>query len=392
MAHRTRALPILLSVLALFLVWSLPLPQLFAQDPDPSEAIGSPVVVTGYTNAGTLTGRAMVEVPFTTDLPGFPSVTVYLDVNGDGRFSGNEVAVKRVASVAVSEFPTAYPVLLRPSQVLQFLQQPGTPSAKVVMRDLPGFSGTLTKEGMVDRVTFEVTDFFTAPPPGFTGVSAGASSWEPLHSFLSIPTVRAQGPGTGGGNGVYNQNVPDLPGRQGHPNECFPVAAANSILWLAQKHNMTGTLPATTDELVDQIGQAVGYNPSSGTEDTNMVNGKNNFARSTGLPLENQKIDDTRENGASTLFGKIEQALKDGKDVELIIKRKTSAAGTSDLGHAVTVVGAYTKGKKKYIVVHDVLTREGNDTYEVGRNGKVKGYSAMSGDWYVEFIITESIR
>lgn len=390
MPYRTHALPtILLSALALLLVW-FAIPLLSAQEP--SDAIGGPVVVTGYTNAGALTGAAMVEVPWTSDLPGFPSVTVYLDVNGDGRFSGNEVAVKRVASVAVSEFPTAYPVLLRPSQVLRFMERPGTLSAKVVMRDLSGFSDRLTKQVAVDRVTFEVSDFFTGTPPGFTGVSAAAGSWEPLRSLLPISTVRAQGPGTGGGNGVYNQNVPDLPGRQGHPNECFPVAAANSILWLAQKHNMTETLPATTDGLLDQIDQAVGYDPNSGTDDTNMISGKDAFARSTGLPLESQKIENTTDNGASTLFGNIEQALKEGKDVELIIKRKTSATGTSDLGHAVTVVGAYTKGKKKYIVVHDVLTRNGNDTYEVGRNGKVKGYSALSGDWYVEFIITESIR
>lgn len=362
---------------------ALLVPVLLAQSP--ADAIGDAVVLTGYTRGGVLTGDAIVGVPFTQDFPDTPTVAVFLDVNGNDRFAGGERAVDRVPSVIVAEFPTAYPVSLPAGRVKKLFGAPDPVFAKVVLSDVPG--APITKIVPVTRETLEVPEFLTDTPPGFTGMSAWG--WISAGgSFGGIPTANADGV-PAGANGVYNPGVPDIPGRKGHPNECFPIAAANSIQWLAQQHNLT--VPPT-NQLLDQLDQAVGYNPNTGTQDANMVSGKNAFAQSSGLPLVNEKVDNTMDNGASTLFPKIMQALKDKKDVELIMKRKSSATGKATAGHAVTVVGAYTKGKKQYIIIHDVLSPNGNDTYEVGRNGEIKGYNAMGGKVYVEFMITEAIQ
>lgn len=361
-------------------------PLLPAQSP--SDAIGDTVLLTGYTEGGDLTGAALISVPFTADFADTPIVTVFLDMDEKEKFKW-EKAVDRVPSVAVAEFPTTYPVDFSEKKVRKLLEREDPLYARVLVTDVPG--GPIEKQVAVTRETLDIPEFLTDTPPGFTG-AAGSREWFMQGGLPgSIPSVKADGV-PAGANGAYNPGVPDNPGRKGHPNECFPIAAANSIQWLAAQHNMTDKLPATTDQLLDQLDQAVGYNPNTGTQDTNMVSGKDAFAQSTGLPLVNEKVDNTMDNGASTLFPKIVQALKDKKDVELIMKRKSSATGKATAGHAVTVVGAYTKGKKQYIVIHDVLSPNGNDTYEVGRNGEVKGYNAMGGKVYVEFMITEAIR
>ena len=350
-----------------------------------SDAIGDTITVTAYTEGDIPTGTAVISIPFTVDFSELVTVTVSLDVNGNGIFTKEEIAVDHVPSVALTEFPVIYPLLLSEKKIFKFINQTSPVLAKVVIK----VSGEkIKKQVSVTKAMFEVSDFFTSTPSGFTGMS-GYEKFKQALNAMTMDTVLAADPPAGS---IYNPGMPDNAGRKGHPNECFPVAASNSIQWLAQQHNLTNQLPATTDHLLDQIDQCVGYNPTSGTSDNNMVSGKDSFAQSTGLPLENQKIDNAMVDGASDLFGKIKKALKEGKDVELIIKRKTSATGTSDLGHAVTVVGAYTKDKKNYIIIHDVLTPNGNDTYEVGRNGKVKGYKAISGDVFVDFIITEAIK
>lgn len=361
-------------------------PLLRAQNP--ADAIGDSVHLTGYTIGGVFTGDAMVHVPFTENFPDTPTVTVLFDINDNGKFKGGgEKVVDRVPSVAVAEFPTGYSFDLRAARMMKVFGRDPL-FAKVIISDIPG--GPIEKVVPVTKELFEIPEFYTGTPPGFTGFGS-TDAWNVASDAVGPASIARADGLPAGANGVYNPGVPDLPGRKGKPNECFPIAAANSILWLAQQHNMTDKLPPTTNQLLDQLDQAVGYNPNVGTMDANMVSGKNAFAQATGLPLVNEKVEDVREQGASTLFPKIVQALKEKKDVELIMKKRSSATGKDQGGHAVTVVGAYTKGKKQYIVIHDPLTPNGNDTYEVGRNGEVKGYNGIGGKVYVDHLITEAI-
>ncbi len=352
--------------------------------------IGDPISLVLFTRHDHPTGSAMVEVPFTEDLEGAVTFTVSFDLDRDGVFTAEEIAVDHVSAPARTEFPSAFPVLFSRSKRLEDLE-PLTSEhdvpVRVVIEDLPGGgTGALVKETEVERATFEIAGAFHPPPVGFTGGGPFDNAGAAIIEFV-VPPARA-----GGGDvNVHNDGVPDLKPRKKKPNECFPLASANSLLWLAKKHKFEDKMPATSDDLADELDGDVGWT-KKGTEDAKMVDGKDAFARRHGIPLVNKKIDNEVTDGQSNLWDKIVSELQDGEDVELIIKKKETAVAKGTAGHAVTVVGANSKKGKKYVTVHDVLTREGNDTYEVGRDGRLIGYSALGGKYFVEFIISESFQ
>lgn len=350
------------------------------------DLIGEDVVIAVFKGRRHPGGSAMVEIPFKEDVEGSVTFTVSFDIDGDGFFEGEEVGVDAVTTVAKAELPSAFPVLFSDAKQLRRLIQrlkEGSAPVRVVLEDVPEVD-VVTEDALATRVDVDISDAFHNPPPGFTGGWGDLGDWGEIVRDVAVPTAVAGGPVD-----IYNADIPDLKPRKGKPNECFPIASANSLLWIAKKHRFEDKMPATSDALLDELDEDVGWT-KKGTEDAKMLDGKNAFTRRHGISLSNKKIDNVVTDGKSDLWDKIVKELQAGEDVELMFKKKETSSAKGTSGHAVTVVGANNKKGKQYVVVHDPLTREGNDTYEVARDGRLVGYSALGGKFFVEFIISES--
>lgn len=307
----------------------------------------------------------LISIPLTKDLKNPANFTAYLDVNADDKFDENERAVDGVPALVEKHLPNTFPIMFGDSKLLKKLV--GLPEeAKVKAKIKVGDSTTEVK---AEKVHVEVGKIFN-PAPGLIG-----------NTFEVFTADQLKLP-------VNNDGVPDLDGRKGKPNECVPISMSNSLLWLAKKHGFAEKLPKTTDDLIDELAKDLKWS-KDGVKKENILPGKEKFSQRRDLPLENKKIDDETIEGESQLWKRIVKELNKGEDVELIIDFKDSPKGRVDKSHAVTVVGADKNKKgKKFLTFHDPVTKEGNDSYEVDRNGQILGYPF--GKTYVNFIISES--
>jgi hypothetical protein len=186
----------------------------------------------------------------------------------------------------------------------------------------------------------------------------------------------------------YRPGVPDVDQGQ---NTCVGHSMANSLAWLAQEHGFTDkfqqpkdaqgndleTYDVTTAEGVnDMAWEMIGdwedkgkYTPQDGVSSDAIVSGKQDFVNKRGLPVTVEQIGD--ESGETTLEA-VQEALKEGCDVELGLKIDTEAGPKA---HMVTVVGFSDVmiGDSPYrgLTFHDPLTPSdasgpggGNDLYE----------------------------
>lgn len=307
----------------------------------------------------------LISVPMLEDLENSSSFTIDLDMNADDKFAENERAVDNIPALAEKSLPNTFPVMFKDPKMLKKLASlPKEAKVKAKIK-----IGDSLKEIKAKKVNVEIGQIFN-PAPGFSGNTPEVfAADEP-----KLP--------------VSHDGVPDLDGRKGKPNECVPISLANSLLWLAKKHKFEDKMPKTTNELIDELAKDVKWT-KEGTKNENAFPGKENFTKRRKLPLENKKIDNETVEGESQLWKRIVEELNKDEDVELFIDFKQSPKGKAEKGHAVTVVRA-DKNKKgeKFLTFHDPATKEGNDTYEVDRNGQILGYPF--GKAYVNFIISES--
>ena len=307
--------------------------------------------------------------------------TVFLDLDDDGKFETKEIAVDEIPAPVEKGLANGFPADFKSSnQLRELLDRPAENNLQAKI-EVDGSTKIVTAR----KVLLDIGEVFD-PAPGFTG-GAAAPARGPMEG-AHVPA----GDGDKGGDKVpvSHDGVPDLNGRSGKPNECVPLSLANSLLWLAGKHKkkIGDKMPATEDALIDELATDVKWN-RDGTRNENVLPGKDEFTRRRGLPLVNKRIDNEFKKGKSLLWEKIVRELNKGEDVELVIDFKDSPQGDATEAHMVTVVGAdKTKKDEQTITFHDPATPEGNDTYEVDRNGQVLNYPL--GKAYVNFIISES--
>ncbi|OGK23908.1 hypothetical protein A3A46_01075 [Candidatus Roizmanbacteria bacterium RIFCSPLOWO2_01_FULL_37_13] len=307
----------------------------------------------------------LIAVPVLQDLKNSSSFTIDLDMNADDKFSQSERAVDNIPALAEKRLPNTFPVMFKDARMLKKLASlPKDAKVKAKIK-----IGESLKEVKAKKVNVEIGQIFN-PAPGFSGNT--------LEAFAADEAKLS----------VSHDGVPDLNGRKGKPNECVPISLANSLLWLAKKYKFEDKMPKTVDELIDELAKDVKWT-KDGTKNENAFPGKEIFTKRRKLPLENKKIDNETVEGESQLWKRIVEELNKDEDVELFIDFKQSPKGKAEKGHAVTVVKA-DKNKKgeKFLIFHDPATKQGNDTYEVDRNGQILGYPF--GKAYVNFIISES--
>jgi hypothetical protein len=358
--------------------------------------IGHSVVIYRFLENGESMGTALVSIDVKDTLTSPIEVSVYLDVNNDGAFTENEKGVDAVPAFGEQKVPTAFAVTFSDEAQLEALlyDNPKKVDLKIILRDAESNDLLEILEVKAKKSDWEVAQILSFEPGFIGGMGRMPPRGFSTFNLLSPGAAYAQNQNVN----VFNNDVPDLPARKGKKNECVPISIANSLLWLAKKHNFGDKLPGKINDLIDEIATDVKWTPK-GTKQEDILPGKEKLTSDRGLNLENKKIDGTITDGRSDLWDKIVEELKNGEDVELIIDFKPSLNGVVDSSHAVTVVGAQSKGNNQYITVHDSATPKGNDTYKVLRDGSIEGFPVIRTQGgqaalkaFGVFIVSESFR
>lgn len=341
-----------------------------------TQIASAPVVIYRFLENGESMGTAMLSISSKGDTPSAVEVSVYFDINNDGQFTEDEKGVDAVPAFWETKVPTSLPVVFSDENQVEALLAGKQKIVDVLISITDIDTGELLEieDFKARKVNWEIGKILSFEP-GFIGGMGRVRQ-----QGLSTVNVLASGKAYAQTQNVdlFNKDVPDLPARKGKKNECVPIAIANSLLWLAKKHNFANQLPAKVNDLIDEIETDVKWTKDKGTKPADILPGKEKLTSDRGLTLENKRIDGTITDGRSDLWDKIVAELKNGEDVELIIDFKPGLTGAVDSSHAVTVVGAQSKGNSQYITVHDSATPTGNDTYKVQRDGSIEGYPVIN--------------
>jgi hypothetical protein len=213
--------------------------------------------------------------------------------------------------------------------------------------------------------TFEIDDIFSPDPDGLgsTGAALSASLQFAFPSALFSTAFAAEAPRFRAleeasiTDSVYHPGVPSL--RQGH-NECMPMAAAQSILWLADKYKFKDKMPASQTALIDELKDdfkwtsrrgVVVASPTENPVGNGYLTGMGKFVQDRGLPIEVHQIGGRFD---SNIFAQIMAELKKGQDVVLDLEYQLPVSGTRLAGHGVTIVGGWTASTgTNYLDVRD---------------------------------------
>ncbi|MDZ4860433.1 MAG: hypothetical protein SGI88_15765 [Candidatus Hydrogenedentes bacterium] len=337
---------------------------------------GAPKIIV-FTSGGVQLGTASIGLPIEENLAGPAEFDVFIDINRDGTFAADEQAVVSELSYSEGSVLTVFPIQFEKKRFLKKLLRDARSRipVRVIVSDFAGMEDENDFRGK--RVEWDIGEAFSYEPGFIGGIP---SSIVAGNALLAGGNLKAD-------EKIFNDKVPDLPPRAGKKNECVPIASANSLLWLAAKHNFMADMPATTTDLLNELDSDMQHS-NQGVAPANFLPGKIEFTNRHMLFLDNKKIDAVVTDGLSDMWDKILAELKAGEDVELVIDFKTSPSGAVTASHAVTVVGAHSVGNRKWITIHDPITPKGNDTYKVERNGQITGHPLGKG--FGTFIISES--
>ncbi|TSC83565.1 MAG: hypothetical protein G01um101413_975 [Parcubacteria group bacterium Gr01-1014_13] len=332
---------------------------------------------------------AAIELPLMQDLPDPVIFTVFVDVDEDGEFESRELAVTEMPAFVEKNLPNTFPLLFDDEKdkadnngrkESKFIRKSESLPVKILLEDFPTVGSSTVIKTLASIKTWDIGEILDVKKKGFIG------NLNPSFEFARLISV-ARAQANPNKVPVSHKGVPDINARKGKPNECVPLSFANSILWLAEKHDFKNNLPPTEGEVLDSLDSEFKYT-KDGVKQSDIFPGKEAFTKKYKLPLKNKKIDNEVIEGESQLWKRIVQELNQGEDVELISEFKKSPRGVAEMGHAVTVVGANKVGNKQTIDVHDPATPKGTETYQVDRNGVVVGYPF--GKLFVKFIVSES--
>lgn len=199
-----------------------------------------------------------------------------------------------------------------------------------------------------------------------------------------------EGLGTGGGGpepaekqkgGQAANPVPkthlNFPNQESPVNFCVPAGVSNSLQWLNTKNNLG---MQANDISIPTLAGAFGTTPGNGTVTNTIYPNKKAYCKKKKLPITTRKFSGNR-------IGDIVNEIKNGQDVELMVKWK----GQGGKGHCVAITGITSLGNGKYalVITHDKEqgvnggTVDENATYDKNTKkwgGALSKASGQSGD------------
>jgi hypothetical protein len=222
---------------------------------------------------------------------------------------------------------------------------------------------------------------FSITPDSFFWGNADQAGETAEPAPIGVPTLPPPPPDAAKIEGFLRGGVSDLEQLR---NECGPTSTANSLLWLAKKHNLTDKLPKKPDGSVDEERLVLdlakvmkpGWTPNPvvnndrgypGLGRGELEAGKKKYMKDNKLPITvHGGVDDTKAQGKDT-FEFVKKELLRGQDVEFLINWPGPGGGA----HWVTAVGFIDAGLRNMLVVHDPLRGDGNHYWEIDDMGNL---------------------
>lgn len=157
--------------------------QALAATIDPSD-IGDLSIYQFTQNTKPLEGL-LVSVPLNQTLDDPLNFTIYLDINGDGKFLNSEKVVENIPGPVEEIFPNAFPAMAHSNQVNRLLfnlADGASISAKIHLIAPSGDEVVLNKQA--EKMQIDIGEVFD-PAPGFTGGVSKQLTSSPLIAFFS---------------------------------------------------------------------------------------------------------------------------------------------------------------------------------------------------------------
>jgi len=366
--------------------------------------LGDNITLTAYAANGKMNGSGSVTVPFITRDPGKFFVNVALDANNDGTYAGDEWVVKNLPTGAYPNEPNRFTFKEKDTSIFSKSDVP----VRVILstEKLTSFDRPAGKSETKDKkLQFETYDFgkfislakVTKPkeanlgipfvPTAFaqktverpgTGTNPPAANpptgaTPPSPSTPSSPSDQqpAQAPAQPAPpSDVHSEDVPDF---KQQPQECVPTAVANNLTSLVNK-NGKGATPQDSKAMIEELKSDMFWTFEDGVLNGDVIAGKAKYALAHNLPINTDSMSSSNGNAS---VEEIASALNDKKAVELKINfAELDAQGNATIigGHVVTVVGVHMDPNSYTLTLHDPLSKNGSDTYEIATNGQVINY------------------
>lgn len=298
--------------------------------------LGDDLRADAYTLNGAPMGSVLIAVPFAGTTDDDVRVQVAVDWNADDTVQESEWAVRNVTP------------LIRKNGINRFAMP--MPQGSSIAGPLP--------------VVVALTDGAVSAWADDTRESMTVSVPVTAHDLLSVWDIAAPGSSQELKRGIFVeaahaqqeevdvQREGDVGDISGGPMDCFPIAATNNIISLAEERGQRDKLPKNPADMVNELKQDMQFD--NGVLTRNFVSGKQAFLARYGLPIVTEVI-------AKPTFQQIADALAEGGAVELSMAHVRSASGNADAGHVVTVVGAAAADGQMGVFAHDPATPEGAD-------------------------------
>lgn len=222
----------------------------------------------------------------------------------------------------------------------------------------------------------------------------------------SIQQKGSAGPGPGGGPDPNIDSIPQLPLNTGlfnfapvdptqiqlttrpdfnfadldepsEENSCGPAAVASSFKWLERTYKLPLAPDATKSNLVDEFERRMKTDPVSGTQMSDLLDGKRQFVVKNKLPITIESQGRGTPNPGAVNPEDLFKQMKLGQDVEIFIR--FGGDDNDDEGHFASLVQMKKEGDKYTITTLD----DENQSAPGGNDRSLEGQLVMeNGEWF----------
>ena len=290
-----------------------------------------------YTVDGQPTGSAFISLKFTKENPSMIANDL-ADVNENGLFEAEKEWIVKNTRVNVKpNFPNRISFPISESNLTEM----ESISIRILLSpEIIEASEDATEEKIVAAT---VRKFDSSEQ---LGISVPGASIELKRGTLIWP-ILAQAQGESEPVDIQLDDLPDL---SGGPMDCFPVAAANNLIYLANKNGKRDQLPTNPQDIIDELKNDLKFD--NGVLLNNFEKGEKAFIDRYDFPIKTTRVDKPD-------FDDIQNAIESGAVVELSTGMTQSASGKANTGHIMAVAEVIAGGVRAGFPASDPATPVG---------------------------------
>ncbi|USN87519.1 MAG: C39 family peptidase [Candidatus Nomurabacteria bacterium] len=352
----------------------------------PSKMVEGEITLYQVAFSGEVADRAYIDVPFRVASEAVRHLNIGIDFNGDGVITpsddnSNEWVVRNVVPIISAGEHLRFLIELKGNEIKEsdktevvfFYSKAPLPAAAVQYGESDiKFTSERARITSVQVDNMQTSLYVDEENNKRTGPSViDANEKVVADDFSLINTANSQTDRPD----YYNASHDGVPDQDQEYNECSPTSVANSFTWLAKEYGFEDLMPEDIGSTIDELKADLDWD--SGTNDEDIIPGKQMFVDRHNLPIEVHQIGLQNDQD---IHYQIYEELKKGQAVEVSLqfyKRDENGNKKKAGGHMVTVTGVSGGPDFKGIRFNDPATEHAEsgsgELYELKGN-KLKGF------------------